>query len=512
MKPTRQAKYRQVEEFLRLLDSVDHRRDGQGSPAPPDPGGPAAHRRPRLRQRLPDLRRAAVPRRRARPARAADRRRRKRAVARPQHRARRPASASTPTSSWAASSAPSSTRLPRSCSRCTPATPPPTRRWPAPSSGRPRWCWPHPAATTTSRRSCAGRRPRRRTPLLTRHGILRERLADTLTDGIRASLMRIQGYRVDVDAVRREPAHPAQHDAARDAQPARRSRAAASSRSTTTWWRPGPCTRASPYCSMHVTDGSVGAVGRAGRRHALPASASRPRLSRRPRRRDVVFRFTDPEIVESSGLVVGDGLRHGQRQRRLRRGSSSSTPRTGDTTVGGHLAGPTTPTTWRHWRRPVTTRVWVGDIGDNTRVRESVSVRRVPLDGSRRRASYELTYPDGARDAEALVAHPQTGQLFVISKSSSAARSTRHRASSRPSQPNEMASLGDVTGIVTDAAFLPDGRHLSCAPTRRQSSTPGPRSSRSARSSCRGSNRARASPCLPTARCSSARRGSARRC
>ncbi|MCW2791415.1 MAG: hypothetical protein JWO76_513 [Nocardioides sp.] len=44
----------------------------------------------------------------------------------------------------------------------------------------------------------------RRTPtpapyaVLTRHGILRERLADTLTDGIRASLMRIQGYRVDV--------------------------------------------------------------------------------------------------------------------------------------------------------------------------------------------------------------------------------------------------------------------------------------------------------------------------
>ena len=44
----------------------------------------------------------------------------------------------------------------------------------------------------------------RRTPTpapyaaLTRHGILRERLADTLTDAIRASLMRLQGYRVDV--------------------------------------------------------------------------------------------------------------------------------------------------------------------------------------------------------------------------------------------------------------------------------------------------------------------------
>ena len=44
----------------------------------------------------------------------------------------------------------------------------------------------------------------RRTPTpapyaeLTRHGILRERFADTLTDGIRSSLMRLQGYRVDV--------------------------------------------------------------------------------------------------------------------------------------------------------------------------------------------------------------------------------------------------------------------------------------------------------------------------
>lgn len=34
--------------------------------------------------------------------------------------------------------------------------------------------------------------------VLTRHGILRERFADTLTDALRASLMRIQGYRVDV--------------------------------------------------------------------------------------------------------------------------------------------------------------------------------------------------------------------------------------------------------------------------------------------------------------------------
>jgi SAM-dependent methyltransferase len=34
--------------------------------------------------------------------------------------------------------------------------------------------------------------------MLTRHGILRERFADTLTDGLRASILRLQGYRVDV--------------------------------------------------------------------------------------------------------------------------------------------------------------------------------------------------------------------------------------------------------------------------------------------------------------------------
>jgi hypothetical protein len=34
--------------------------------------------------------------------------------------------------------------------------------------------------------------------MLTRHGILRERFADTLTDAVRSSLLRLQGYRVDV--------------------------------------------------------------------------------------------------------------------------------------------------------------------------------------------------------------------------------------------------------------------------------------------------------------------------
>jgi hypothetical protein len=34
--------------------------------------------------------------------------------------------------------------------------------------------------------------------MLTQHGILRERFADTLTDAVRATLLRQHGYRVDV--------------------------------------------------------------------------------------------------------------------------------------------------------------------------------------------------------------------------------------------------------------------------------------------------------------------------
>ena len=54
------------------------------------------------------------------------------------------------------------THRPTSCSPCTPATRPPTTPWPGPSSGAPRWSWPRRAAITTSPHSSARRpRPRR---------------------------------------------------------------------------------------------------------------------------------------------------------------------------------------------------------------------------------------------------------------------------------------------------------------------------------------------------------------
>ena len=60
--------------------------------------------------------------------------------------------------------------------------------------------------------------------MLTRHGILRERFADTLTDALRAALLRREGYRVDVVEFVESAHTPAQHAAAGGAHGGRRLR------------------------------------------------------------------------------------------------------------------------------------------------------------------------------------------------------------------------------------------------------------------------------------------------
>ena len=84
------------------------------------------------------------------------------------------------------------------CSPCTPATPRPTTRWPGRSRGR----RPLVLAAPCCHHDIAAQLRKAPTPapyaVLTRHGILRERFADTLTDALRAAILRLVGYRVDV--------------------------------------------------------------------------------------------------------------------------------------------------------------------------------------------------------------------------------------------------------------------------------------------------------------------------
>ena len=221
MKPSRQSKYRQVEEFLRILDaSIADALDKGHLRTPDAPSEPLADRRPRLRQRLPDLRHRALPDPRARPAGAPDRHRPARAVARAQRgdrpRARRRRDLRRLVDRRRPTPA---VRSPTWCSPCTPATRRPTTRWRGPSSGR----TPLILAAPCCHHDIAAQLRRAPTPapyaMLTRHGILRERFADTLTDGLRASLLRLAGLPRRRHAVRRQRAHAAQHAAPRPSAP-----------------------------------------------------------------------------------------------------------------------------------------------------------------------------------------------------------------------------------------------------------------------------------------------------
>ena len=180
-----------------------------------------------------------------------------------------------------------------------------------------------------------------------------------------------------------------------------------------------------------------------------------------PEHGDEVLSFQDPAIVESSGLVaLGDGLF-------VTTNDSGDSGRVFVVDDDGETVGVThwsaTPDDVEALAPADSGEVWVGDIGDNPGDRASISVSRVPVGPGDRDVevpSYPLVYPDGPRDAEALLAHPVTGRLYVVSKV--VFGGTVYEAPERldPGSPNRLRAMADVSGLVTDGAFFPDGRHL----------------------------------------------------
>ncbi|WKN49200.1 hypothetical protein [Nocardioides sp. Arc9.136] len=180
---------------------------------------------------------------------------------------------------------------------------------------------------------------------------------------------------------------------------------------------------------------------------------------------EVAFRFTDPEIVESSGLAVVDGLFVTVNDSGDTGRVFTVDPATGDT-VG--------VTTWAD--DPVDVEavapagggsVWVGDIGDNPGTRSSVTVARVPVGRGERSvtgttdvATYTLVHPEGPQDAESLLVEPGTGRLVVVSKTIFGAEVLEAPERLREGVDNELVPVGAGLPIATDGAFFPDGRHL----------------------------------------------------
>lgn len=178
-------------------------------------------------------------------------------------------------------------------------------------------------------------------------------------------------------------------------------------------------------------------------------------------RAHVAFTFQDPQIVESSGLVVQDGLFLTTNDSGDAGRVFAVDPATGDTV--GVTSWSDDPTDVEALAPARDGSVWVGDVGDNSAARDSVEVTRVPVGGSDRTAdgdSFELVYPDGAHDAETLLSHPRTGRLYVATKSVFGAQLFVAPSRLDPDAPNRLRPIGSVLPIATDGAFFPDGRHL----------------------------------------------------
>jgi hypothetical protein len=174
---------------------------------------------------------------------------------------------------------------------------------------------------------------------------------------------------------------------------------------------------------------------------------------------DEVSRFQDPDIIESSALVVVDGNLVTTNDSGDPGRVFTVDPSTGETTKVTQWSDD--PTDVEALAPADDGLVWVGDIGDNTARRESVSVTEVDVVGGRPPGpTYELVYPEGARDAESLLADPATGRLYVISKG--VFGGTVYAAPRRlsPDHANRLKEVGSVLAIATDAAFFPDGRHV----------------------------------------------------
>jgi len=124
------------------------------------------------------------------------------------------------------------------------------------------------------------------------------------------------------------------------------------------------------------------------------------------------------------------------------------------------------------------TYLYVGDIGDNEREREYVVVYRFPEPEAAAAAAgavgatapaeaIRVKYPDGAHNAEALLVHPQTGDLYVVTKTPDGAGVYKLAAPFSAGAPNTFERVATLRGpdffgtLVTGGDISPDGHRVA---------------------------------------------------
>ncbi len=121
--------------------------------------------------------------------------------------------------------------------------------------------------------------------------------------------------------------------------------------------------------------------------------------------------------------------------------------------------------------------LYIGDIGDNERRRKEIVVYRVEEPGvaackaacrTAPAATIRLRYPDGPHNAEALLIHPRTGDLYIVSKAGPGDPETRvYKARPLTGRPVTLARIATLdvpgplftafVGGITGGDISPDG-------------------------------------------------------
>jgi hypothetical protein len=184
----------------------------------------------------------------------------------------------------------------------------------------------------------------------------------------------------------------------------------------------------------------------------------------------VFCHLADPQITESSGIVASaayDDVLYthndsGDVARFFRINASCRT-------TGTFLLSGVQARDWEDISRGPGDTLWLGDIGDNNATRErGILVHQVAepapdTTGVVRltATSYRLRYPDGPHDAEALLVHPRTGQVLIVTKGFAGGSVYAAPLPLSASQPNVLKEVGRVfVPEVTAGDISPDGSRV----------------------------------------------------
>ncbi|MEI7055806.1 hypothetical protein WBG06_08320 [Nocardioides sp. CCNWLW239] len=175
---------------------------------------------------------------------------------------------------------------------------------------------------------------------------------------------------------------------------------------------------------------------------------------------DVLFTFSDPEISEASALTpLGSGL-YATTNDSGDSGRVFTVDSRGDTVGVTHWAAD--PVDVEGLAPAGRSHVWVGDIGDNNSVWDSIRIAKVRVGRGERTVSptvYELVYPDGPHNAESLLADPE-GRVYVATKDWGGGSLYAVPKHLDPDGPNRLKEIAPVIPMATDGAFFPDGKHV----------------------------------------------------